>query len=58
MVKLKSGTGTERPIMIGTGIISEPECLLLMAKETKTEVEMEMGTAIDSLLERNLPDVR
>jgi len=56
MVKLKSGIGNERPIMIGTGIISELECLLLMAKET--EVEMEMGTAIDSLLERNLPDVR
>lgn len=52
MVKLKSGIGTERPIMIGTGTISELERLLQM------EVEMEVGTAIDSLLERNLPDVR
>lgn len=38
--------------MIGTGTISELERLLQM------EVEMEVGTAIDSLLERNLPDVR
>lgn len=38
--------------MIGTGIISELERLLQM------EMAMEMEAAIDSLLERNLPDVR
>ena len=54
MVKLKSGIGTERPIMIGTGIISELERLLQM----EMAMAMEMEAAIDFLLERNLPDVR
>jgi hypothetical protein len=53
-VKLKQETGNEMGIMIviGIGIISVLECLLLV------EMGLEMETAIDILLERNHPDVR